>query len=99
MARQALQGTARGAASTTAESIPLTVSADLVDPGEPWYGVCFFTMSCVYCGHGRESRLGLLAATSGISFARRAGMQQRWSKPTYKDKRFGFEMTLYILNR
>jgi len=26
-------------------------------------------------------------------------MQKKWSKPAYNDKRFGFELTLYILNR
>ena len=30
---------------------------------------------------------------------RRKHMQKKWSKPSYNDKRFGFELTLYILNR
>ena len=25
-------------------------------------------------------------------------MEKKWSKPKYKDKRIGFEMTLYILH-
>lgn len=25
-------------------------------------------------------------------------MEKSWTKPKYKDKRIGFEMTLYILN-
>ena len=47
MARQELQSTTRCTANTTAEPIPLTVSADLAGPGEPCHtagGGCPFSV-------------------------------------------------------
>ena len=33
------------------------------------------------------------------SFTERLEVSMRWEKPTYKDLRFGFEVTMYIYNR